>query len=311
MDHSKYRRYIRMRFPNSYMRHYKAHKLDGNLGDRLKVVRMKLDRMQDFELKDKTSLELLADYILAEDHERGLRIKQEPNVVPQDDEEYPPLGEKALEYHQREWVVGAPITFDEKKLAKVCEICLCKFIDSSRAKNAKVCGQTCRDRKDELRKRADYNKSELGLQNEKRLKRYRVRQDFEYPFYSPLEIYELSCRSEQIYEDKKIERQAYKRSEEYDEWKLHGKRKRTWVSDKFGELSEKTFAYQPTSRERFAKNTEDKNGKVITRTLNVDVTEEQLEAEKWANVKKMRGLGVLQPYKTREIRDYTSENSAI
>lgn len=311
MDHNKYRSYLRMRFPNSYMRHYKAHLLDGNLRERIRIARMKLDRMQDFDIKDTDSLELLADYILAEDHERGLSLKREANEVSQDNEEYPPLGEGAQEYHLREWVTGAPITFAEKRLTKVCEVCRCKFIDSSRAKNAKVCGQTCREKKDALRKRADYNKSELGLQNEKRLKRYRVRQDFEYPFYSPLEMYELASRSEQIFEDKKIERQAYKRSEEYDEWKLHGKRKRGWVSDKFGELSEKTFAYQPTSRERFAKDNGNQNGEVIVRTLGVDVTEEQLDAEKWANVKKMRGLGVLQPYKTREIRDYTSENSAI
>ncbi|WHY93750.1 hypothetical protein QNK12_09935 [Neobacillus cucumis] len=314
MNHPKYKRYIITRFPNFYKRHYEAHVKDGNLQERKRIVRIKLQRMEDFNLQDPSTLELLADYLLAEDHLRGLSLKREANEIAQDNEEYPPLGEGAQEFHQREWIVGDVITIGECRKVKVCEICRCKFIDRSRAFNARVCGQTCRERKDALRKRADYNQSELGIKNETRLKRYRVRQDHEYPFYSPQELYELSVRSEQVLGDDKLERKAYKHGEatELENGpRFQGKRKPMWVSDKFGELSDKSYNFQPKGRSRFIDTEEEKNGPVIVRKISVDVTEAQLEAEKWANANKMRGLGVMIPRNDQENEGDTSENFAI
>jgi hypothetical protein len=284
---------------------------------------MKLATMEDLGISDSYFLELLADYILAEDHLRGLSLMREAKETPKDDEEYPPIGEGAQEFHQREWVAGDVITIGERRKVKVCEICQCKFIDQSRAFNARVCGQTCRDRKDALRKRAEYNQSELGLKNEKRLKRYRVRQDHEYPFYSPLEMYELSVRSEQVFCDDKLERKLYRKQQDAPECniagesislekpRLNGKRKPMWVSDQFDELKDKVHDYRPSGRDRFVDSDEEKNGPVVVRTISVDVTADQLEAEKWVNANKMRGLGVLNPQQIKENKKDTSEIYAI
>jgi hypothetical protein len=313
MNYLRYKGYIKTRFPNLYKRHYETHVKDGNIEERKRILRIKLRRMEDFNLNDPSILELLADYLLAEDHLRGLTLKREVNEIAQDNEEYPPLGEGAQEFHHREWVAGDVITIAERRKVKVCEVCDCKFIDNSRAFNSRVCGEPCRTKKDALRKRKDYNESELGLQNEKRLKRYRVRQNHEYPFYSPLEMYELSVRSEQVYSDDKLERKVYK-SQEATELengpRFQGKRKPMWVSDKFGELNDKALSYRPTGRDRFI-NEAEKNGPIVVRRLGQDVSIEQLESEKWANVNKNKGLGVLIPSQIKEKMKDTSENYAI
>jgi hypothetical protein len=322
MNKDDYEKYLTVRLSNRYTRHYQAHVEDGNVRQRKKIARLKLERMEELEISNSYFIELLADYILADDHLRGLSLMREATKTAKDNEEYPPLGEGAREFHQREWGAGDVLTIGERRRVKVCEICESPFIDNSRAKNAKVCGDTCRGRKEALRKRADYNESELGLFNETRLKRYRVRQDHEYPFYSPQEMYEMSVRSERVYSDDQLERVGFKQHDA-SEWtiagetievskpKFHGKRKPMWVGNQFDELSDKVYNNAPKGRSRFIDTEESKNGPVIVRKISVDVTEAQLEAEKWANANKIRGLGVLIPRHDKENLSDTSENHAI
>jgi hypothetical protein len=296
-----YPKYLKKRLPNFYKRHYEAHVADGSLRKRKQLARLKISRLLEetsLNRDNSAELDLIADYILTEDHLRGWSLRREAAEVGKIDEEYPPIGEGAQEYHQREYVAGPPITIGERRRVKKCEICRCDFIDKSRRFNAKVCGDTCRDFKDVLRKRAEYNESEHGIHNEKRLKRYRERQDFEYGFYSPYEMYELNNRSERVYSDNKLSRVAAKRSEA-QEWvidgekieigppRFHGSRKPMWNADDFGELAD--ASYLPKGKD-FYNEDDRKSGPITVRYIGRDVTKEQLEEEKFIEADKMKGL---------------------
>jgi hypothetical protein len=327
MDFSKLVSEIKRYFPNHYRRHYKQQMADGSLWSRMNIAEGLANELNEhfvviqsdgykaeepprpLQLPPQgigTSIELLTDYVLANYHVRGLTLRREANGQSQVNEEFPPLGEGAREYLER-CFIGLPINPDERRKTKTCEVCDSSFIDNSRAKNAKVCGKSCRVRKDALRQRERYNKSELGLRSEKRLKRYRERQELEYPFYSPLEMYELSNRSEQVAEEKKIDAVAYRQDEEFDQIRFNGKRKPKYVGR--DEFSEKPFDYRPTGRPD-KKEMAREPGAVIIRKLS-DFTAEQLEAEKFVEADKMRGVWPLEVSRGKGSQGYTLEKYAI
>ena len=316
---------IKRYYPNHYRRHYKQHTADGSLWSRMNVAEGLAHEINEyFTERQKTyvnqppsplqipprqsgqTIELLTDYVLANYHVRGLSIKRESDGKIRVDEEYPPIGEGAREYIDR-CFVGVPINPEERRRLKKCEVCESLFIDRGRAKNAKACGQSCRKRKDALRNRVAYNKSELGLHNEKRLKRYRDRQDLEYPFYSPHEMYELSNRSEQVADDKKIDAAAYRQDEDFDEVRFNGRRKPAYVGR--DELSEKPFNYRPKGRPD-TKESGREPGPVLIRKKG-EYTQEQLESEKFVEADKKRGVVSLEPSVINSSGDYTSEKYAI
>lgn len=310
MNATKYAQYLTVRFPNHYTRHYERHVQDGNIRHRKALVRMKLSRWSELSQGYFTvrSLELMADYLLADDHVRGLRRKRDAVEEAGLDDEYPPLGEGAREFHIREWEVGAPITVGERRKVKTCEVCDSPFIGRH---NARVCGDTCRATKDRLRKREEYNEKALGIASEKRLKRDRLRQDLEYPFYSPLEIYELINRSERATDDAKLEHHLFRQSEDADteKYRLNGRRKPMYVGR--DEFSKEEFNYRPRGREAQENDMESRNGVVVSRKIGVDVTLEELEKEKFENADKMRGLTRLKPKSDKGSRSFTSEKTAI
>lgn len=146
---------------------------------------------------DRQSFELLADFLLAEDHAKGLSLRERAGIEPDEDEEYPTLGIRARSFLDHVYYlecVGTELSDKEKRRVKNCEVCRCDYIDMSPAINARVCGESCRLKKDAIRKRIERNEDD-------RLKRYRDRQELEYPFYSPIELYEISKRGETIRND--------------------------------------------------------------------------------------------------------------
>lgn len=327
MDYSELIAAIKRYYPNYYRRHYKQYIESGSLWSRMNIAEGLANEVHEYftdmqqdgykadmpprpvQLPPKQSgqsIELLTDYVLANYHERGLALKRESDGLSRIDEEYPPLGEGAREYLER-CFIGVPINPAERRLLKRCEVCEGLFIDNSRAKNAKVCGNSCRARKDVLRKRLEYNKSELGLRKEKRLKRYRERQDLEYPFYSPQEMHELASRSECVAEDKRIDNIAYKNDEEYDGVRFDGKRKPMYVGR--DEFDKKPFSYRPSGREN-KKEPAVKWGEVVVRKIG-QYTAEELEAEKFVDAEKAKGLHWLDPCRSEALAEYTSEKHAI
>lgn len=257
--------------------------------------------------KNGLAVELLTDYVLSNYHLQGVTLRRD-SVSGQlkDDEEFPPLGSGAKEYHQREWVAGVPISIAERRLTKICEGCYAPFIDTSRNKLAKVCSDECRKRKDAMRKRAEYNASELGLYAEKRLKRYRDRQQLEYPFLSPLEMRDSGQRSEFTKEDKVIDNVAYKFDEEFDGIRFEGKRKPGYIGR--DEFDKKPFNYRPKGRN--PKGKEEKPGPVLVRNLS-EISQEELDAEKFVEADKMRGVWRFKFSNTNGSTHYTSEKYAI
>jgi len=318
---------IKSSFPNQYPKHYVQNATENTLTERTQIAEgLALELYEHFvgiqpdgyKMDDKPrtvflpradinrSIDLMTDYILSDDFVRGLMVRREAIGQIKDDEEYPRLGEGARYYMEWKPIWDAILTDEEKTTRiKVCEICESEFIDSSRRKNAKVCGQVCRKRKDALRNRGNYNENVKGLADEKRLKRDHERQDFEYPFYSPYEMYSLSNRSEQAYGDEKVERALYKRDERYDSIRTNGRRKPMYVGR--DEFSERPFDYRPRGRES---KLEPKFGPVITRKLS-DITSEELENEKFIEADKMRGVLRFASFNYKGFDNFTSEKHAI
>ncbi|MFE4430834.1 hypothetical protein ACFRH9_28330 [Peribacillus butanolivorans] len=333
MDYSQLISEIKRYYPNTYRRHYKEYMEQGSFWARMNLAEGLAHEVNEHFVdmqhagykaseqphpvqllpsRSSQAIDKLVDFALANDHFRGLTLRREANGQTRVDEDFPPLGEGAREYHNREWVAGVPISVAERRRTKVCEGCHAPFIDKSRAKNAKVCGDTCRVRKDALRKRAEYNSSELGLQSEMRLKRYRDRQQSEYPFYSPYEMSTIGDRSERAYEERKIDRQAYKKDENYEAGpdaspmanfvRFEGRRKPMYVGR--DEFSQKPFNYCP--RGRNPKPVEENNGPVIVRNLSEIKDEDTFKnadnfgSEWWVEVNSGKGFA-----------HYTSEVCAI
>lgn len=268
--------------------------------------------------KARRAIELLTDYLLADDHLRGLTLRREANGQTKVDEEYPPLGEGARQYFERE-IYGPPFKPEEVRRTKTCEICSSKFIDRSRNKLAKVCGPTCFKRKDALRNRVVYNGEVHGLENESRVKRYRERQDFDYPFLSPYEMSNMGGRSEKAFEWQKIDRIAYRQDESFDAGsdaspmanvtRFEGRRKPGYIGS--DELSEKAFQYSPKGRNSTQADESHKPGPVITRKVGVNVTRETLEAEKFSFAKTQIGRNWNEVSNGKGLNGYTVEKYAI
>lgn len=146
--------------------------------------------------KEWNALELVADFILAGDHARGLALRRKAD----DDEadlsklEYPPLSTAARHVLERQYI-GFPLTIGERRKVKTCDICGCEFIDPTKNLSAKRCEKACRDEWDRRRKRREYNDDVHDIQEE-RYKRDWQRQQLEYPFYSPKELRELKSHGE-------------------------------------------------------------------------------------------------------------------
>lgn len=174
------------------------------LRERIRISRLYLDPVYGYFIKrqrtstrylfptdtEKRRLEMLADYILAEDHTKGLTraARPKPADVAGDDEDYAPMGEGALRLSQL-IDAGEELSAWQESRIKRCEVCEYEFIDESRNGYGAVCGERCRQRKDRLRKRQERF-------DDVRLKRDRERQDLEYSFYSPIELIEISKRGE-------------------------------------------------------------------------------------------------------------------
>ncbi|MGF7033736.1 hypothetical protein J2T17_004684 [Paenibacillus mucilaginosus] len=139
---------------------------------------------------ERASLELLADYILADDHAAGLmgadRFREELDEYSL---EYPPLGAGARAYQEAELNL---LTADDMEHRKVCEVCRSYFIDISRANNAKRCGMRCTRRAEMIRKRTSRNGGDRRLSDMRR-------QQLEYPFYSPYELEHINSFPERCY----------------------------------------------------------------------------------------------------------------
>jgi hypothetical protein len=211
--------------------------------------------------KERRWLERLADYVLAEDHKRGLSLRARAGIKPEDDEDYPPIGSCARQYMDYTYYLSCifgELTPDEKRRLKTCEVCGCEFIDRSQAINAKRCRYPCDKRKDAVRQRVKRYDSD-------QLKRYRERQDLEYPFYSPVELREISERGESVRDDIRASITRVKLRQE------RGKRTPTNItmdSDKY---------YSPNMHKKW-RETDGEVYPVITYNLN-DKPEKQGESE--------------------------------
>ncbi|MDY8021723.1 hypothetical protein [Paenibacillus polymyxa] len=154
--------------------------------------------------RELTALELLADFLLAEDLANGLmlrdRFREEPDEYSQ---EYPPLGGAARAYQEMEMNFLTPAML---KRRKVCECCRSYFIDTSPGVNAKRCGPRCTRWAEMLRIRRHRN------EGDERRKRDQARQQHEYPFYSPYELEHVNQFSEVCYKEDTIDRKVQVRN---------------------------------------------------------------------------------------------------
>lgn len=194
---------VKTDFPNMKNSDYLTHS-NTPLVERMRIAEelATIIRGQAYNDKAASAIDLLTDFILAEDHARGLMLKRSPNneesALEELRKEYPPLGEGAQEY-MRNYIerqyIGVPLSIGEKRqLAKLtvkrCEICESEFIDRTKNGIAKVCGDSCRKEKERRRQKRLYNNNVYNI-DEARYKRDWQRQQYEYPFFSPKELYEL------------------------------------------------------------------------------------------------------------------------
>ncbi|MEK4115608.1 hypothetical protein NST44_05320 [Paenibacillus sp. FSL W8-0919] len=150
------------------------------------------------------AVELLTDFLLADDLADGYLLRD--RFREETDEhslEYPPLGGAARAYQEIEMNLLTPALLERRK---VCESCRSYFIDTSPARNAKRCGPRCSRWSDMLRIRR------LRNDGDDRRIRDRERQQHEYPFYSPYELYHVNRFPERCYTDDSIDRKARAKS---------------------------------------------------------------------------------------------------
>ncbi|WP_336883847.1 hypothetical protein [Priestia koreensis] len=302
---------VRKKYPNLYKRHYIEHAESASLPQRINTANDLAIELRNHFIDQQPSgykasqkpravylplkttdhaTEIMTDYILAEDHVRGLKRQRDASVLPGMNEEYPPLGKGARDYLER-YNRYRP---ENPKRVKICEGCQSYFYDESAKNKARVCSDECRRLKDALRKRKEYNVTNLGISDETRRKADRRRQDYDYPFYNPQELYELESRSEKSFEPSKMEQKAFKHDKRYDKWRLNGRRKPMYVGrDEFDPKD--PFIYSPPDRYGTGneRDWQRKAGPVITRKLS-EVSPLQLEGEKWVNSSlKLRATRVL------------------
>ncbi|KOY12600.1 hypothetical protein [Paenibacillus xylanivorans] len=170
-------------------------------------------------------LERLADYILAEDHAKGLSIMRDPYDMPRDRDLIVPPGSGAREFMRKHSIriyceadaKGAV----EKFGGKLCQACQHPFEGRGNQLN---CGPTCR----RLYKTLWERKKRYGTIE---FEGERNRMQLEYGFYSPQEMENLQERSEQSYgASKKLANMAdAKRRKE-----SHGRKNTVQLIDKKG-----------------------------------------------------------------------------
>ncbi|MCC0566545.1 hypothetical protein [Brevibacillus borstelensis] len=132
-------------------------------------------------------LDHLADYILAEDHERGLKQMRVPDEYAVEDRPY--IGSGAAEFVLLRYYGHLPINRRNRHRIKRCEVCEWFFLDRSRNNGSKICGDKCLAYKDKIRQR-------IRRTGDPRVKRDQERHTLGYPFYSPVELREISYYSE-------------------------------------------------------------------------------------------------------------------
>jgi predicted RNA-binding Zn ribbon-like protein len=203
---------VKAKFPNLAKKHYTKH-MKTPLEERNatakaagKVIRRHFAERQDtgFQKRKKAylpnetennRLEMLADYILAEDHAEGLQVRRKPfdwdELAFAEQTAAPQMGEGAAEYaglfERGEIPADAHI--------RICDICEFPFIDPTKNRSKKRCGELCHEEHERRRQRAA-NKNNPG---DHRYKRERERQQLEYGFYSPVELQEIERYGESIY----------------------------------------------------------------------------------------------------------------
>lgn len=200
---------VRSSLPNTRKRHYEEY-AKTPLSHRMRIVTDILPlaywhATNGQPLQSEThAVELLTDFLLADDLADGYLLRD--RFREETDEhslEYPPLGGKARAYQEMEMNLLTPVMLERRK---VCECCLSYFIDTSPANNALRCGPRCTRWSEMLRVRRYRN------DGDNRKKRDRVRQQHEYPFYSPYELEHINQFPERCYTDVTIDRKSQARS---------------------------------------------------------------------------------------------------
>ncbi|MED2184376.1 hypothetical protein [Bacillus wiedmannii] len=223
-------------------------------------------------------LEKLANFILADDFNRGVMLTDRPREKGTEKSEYISLGEGARKFRRLEDSIN-PFTDKQIQRIKKCEVCEGNFIDESRAGNAKVCGESCRSIKDSTRKRKEYNRDEHNLEGEGRYMREWQRQQLGYTFYSPYELNHIGDYNE--IKPKDIERLV---SEVNSEFAMNGLRKPRFNSLSELEVSEdykESSDYVP----RFGKKPADIRWGIVT-TYSIEEIEEGNYSEQYKDTRK-------------------------
>lgn len=173
-------------------------------GDRVAEVQEYFRKLDSAPLESaltSESLENLANYILADDLAQGLslmRSPRTPDAVRKEELDRPSMGEGAVEYAE----FTGEHSLDELSRVKDCEVCGHPFIDRTKPRNKKRCGESCDLEHNRQRKRARTDrknraqKGEVVDKGDSRYKRERERQQHEYGFYSPWELTEVRDRGE-------------------------------------------------------------------------------------------------------------------
>lgn len=177
-------------------------------------------------------LERISDFVLAEDHVKGLSILRDPYDRPRNEDISAFPGEGAAAYMRENGLDIACLADAEEAVGgnvKVCRTCGYPFEDRSRRKNKLDCGPSCRTRYKTLWMRVErFGTDELEGE--------RNRMALEYPFYNPQEMHSLEKRSERSYGDSdKVSRMtaAKKRKE------AHGRRITAVLKDERGSTENK------------------------------------------------------------------------
>jgi hypothetical protein len=225
-------------------------------------------------------LDHLADYILAEDHSRGLKKTRMPDEYAV--EERPYIGSGAAEFVLLRYYGRLRIGPRNRHRIKRCEVCEWFFLDRSRNNRAKICGNECLTYKDKIRQR-------VGRTGDDRLKKDQERHTLEYPFYSPVELREIPFYSETPTKDSRMGRNETRGREDYakdnaddmDKRFRNGRRAPKWVPE--SEYEGKR--YNPKGNARWRDGEEP--GDVVAYNMR-EVSAEWMRAGEWQNYRNHR-----------------------
>ena len=225
-------------------------------------------------------LDHMADYILAEDHARGLKQTRVPDEYAVEDRPY--IGSGAADFVLLRYYGHLRIGPRNRHRVKRCEVCEWFFLDRSRNNCAKICGDECLAYKDKIRQR-------VGRTGDSRLKKDQARHTLEYPFYSPVELREIPFYSETPTNDSRMGRNETRDSSDYAKDNAedmnkrfrNGKRAPKWVPE--SEYEGKRYNPKGNARWRDA----EEPGEIVTYNIR-DVSSEWMEAHKWQNYRNHR-----------------------